>query len=166
LIDINSGQNTLLGVVAEQPRWTVFGTTRTNVPARTMVVDAAGTAYILTLSGLTVVPMTVNGAPVPVLNAVRPVTGTAMSPGSFVNIVGSALADAETANTLPAPTVLGGSCVTFNDVSLPLLKTAAGTIQAQIPANVMTGSNVVVVRSLATGQFSNSVIVNVAPAGN
>jgi YVTN family beta-propeller protein len=164
LNDVNSGQSTLLGVLAEQPRWTVFGTTRTNVPARSMVVDAGGTAYILTLSGLTVAPMTVNGAPTPVLNAVRPTTGTTLTPGAFVNIVGSGLADAETANTLPAPTVLGGSCVTFNDVSLPLLRTAAGAIQAQIPVNVLTGSNVVVVRSLATGQYSNSVVVNVSPA--
>jgi uncharacterized protein (TIGR03437 family) len=68
--------------------------------------------------------------------------------------------------TLPAPTVLGGSCVTFNDVSLPLLQTSSGQIQAQIPANVVTGSNVVVVRSLANGTYSNPVVVTVSPAGN
>ncbi|MCU1257381.1 MAG: hypothetical protein JWO80_266, partial [Bryobacterales bacterium] len=100
-----------------------------------------------------------------VLSTVRPVTGTTMAPGTFITVSGSGLATAETANTLPAPTVLGGSCVTFNDVSLPLLKAADGQIQAQIPANVLTGSNVVVVRSLATGQYSNSVVVNVQPTG-
>jgi uncharacterized protein (TIGR03437 family) len=43
--------------------------------------------------------------------------------------------------------VLGGSCVTFNDVALPLLSTSAGQIQTQIPNTVTTGSNEVQVRS-------------------
>ncbi len=164
-VNVNTGQSSLLGVVAEQPRWTVFGTTRTNIPPRQMVVDTNGTAYILTLSGLTVVPLTLSGAPVPVVSGVKPATGSTLAPGTFINVTGSGLASTATANTLPAPTVLGGSCVTFNDVSLPLLQSSDGTIQAQIPANVLTGSNVVVVRSLATGQSSNSIVVTVAPTG-
>lgn len=166
MVNVNSGQTTLLGVAAEQPRYTVFGTTRTNIPPRTMVVDNNGTAYLITLSGLSVVPLTINGVAVPQVSAVKPATGTSMTPGSFVTITGSGLATAATASTLPAPTVLGGSCVTFNDVSLPLFQTSDGTVQAQIPANVLTGSNVVVVRSLATGQYSNSIVVNVQPTGS
>ena len=168
LVNVPSGQVTLIGPVAEQPRYTVFGTTRTNVPARQMVVDNAGTAYLVTLSGLSVVPLTVNGAPRPQLAATRSVVNatdgtTTLRPGSFVNVVGASLADTATADVLPAPTVLGGSCVTFNDVSLPLFKTSSGQIQAQIPANIVMGSNVVVVRSLSTGQASDPVVVTVQP---
>ena len=163
-----SGQNTLIGVAAEQPRYTIFGTGRANIPARLMVVDNTGTAYAVTLSGLSVIPLTVNGAPRPQLAATRAVVNatdgtTTLRPGSFINVSGAALADTATADVLPAPTVLGGSCVTFNDVSLPLFKTTGGQIQAQIPANIVMGTNVVVVRSLATGQASDSVVVNVVP---
>jgi YVTN family beta-propeller protein len=168
LVNVPSGQATLIGPVAEQPRYTVFGTTRTNVPARQMVVDNAGTAYLVTLSGLSVVPLTVNGAPRPQLAATRSIVNatdgtTTLRPGSFVNVVGTWLADTATADLLPAPTVLGGSCVTFNDVSLPLFRTSSGQIQAQIPANVDMGTNVVVVRSLSTGQASDPVVVTVQP---
>ena len=166
MVNVASGQATLLGVAAEQPRYSVFGVTRTNVPARQMVVDNAGTAYVVTLSGLSVIPLTINGAPRPQLAAARPVVNavdgtTTLRPGSFVNVSGAALAETASADVLPAPTVLGGSCVTFNDVSLPLFRTSSGQIQAQIPANVVVGDNVVAVRSLATGQASDPVVVKV-----
>jgi len=171
MVNVSSGQTTLVGVVAEQPRYTLFGTTVTSVPARQMVVDSAGTAYLVTISGLTVVPLNLNGAARPQLAATRPVVnaadGTAtLRAGSFVTVNGSALADTATASVLPAPTVLGGSCVTFNDVTLPLFATSSGQIQAQIPANVVMGSNVVVVRSLATGQASDPVAVTVVPGAS
>lgn len=173
LVNAQNGQANLLGVIAEQPRYSVFGTTRTNISARSMVVDSStNTAYILTLSGLTEVPLTLTGTTPPQLAASRPVinsndgTATNLRPGAFVTISGSSLAFAATAATLPAPTVLGGSCVTFNDVALPLFKTAGGQIQAQIPSNVVTGTNVVVVRSLATGTASDPVMVTVLPGSN
>ena len=167
MVNVSSGQSSLIGVTAEQPRYSVFGTTRTNIPARWMVADNTGTAYMVTLSGLTVIPTTLNPAR-PTLAATRPITNandgsTTLRPGSFINLSGAALADSATADVLPAPTVLGGSCVTFNDVTLPLFKTSSGQIQAQIPANVIMGSNVVVVRSLANGQASDPVVVTVTP---
>jgi len=170
MVNVSSGQTTLVGVVAEQPRYTLFGTTVTSVPARQMVVDSAGTAYLVTISGLTVVPLNLNGVARPQLAATRPVLNAGdrtatLRAGSFVTVNGSALADAATAS-VPAPTVLGGSCVTFNDVTLPLFATSSGQIQAQIPANVVMGSNVVVVRSLATGQASDPVVVTVAPGAS
>jgi DNA-binding beta-propeller fold protein YncE len=170
--NIANGTTSLVGVVAEQPRYTFFGTTRTNVPARLMAVDpVGGNAYLITISGLTVVPLNLNGTPTPVIAANKGVVNTAdgtttFKPGSLITITGSGLASTATPMTLPAPTVLGGSCVTFNDVSLPLLQTSDGKIQAQIPANVVTGSNVVVVRSIANGTYSNSVVVTVSPVGN
>jgi YVTN family beta-propeller protein len=168
--DISSGTTNLVAVAPEQPPYTFFGTTRTNIPARWMAVDpVGGNAYIITLSGLTVIPLNLNGVPIPQIAATKGIVNatdgsTNFAPGSFVTINGSNLASTATASTLPAPIVLGGSCVTFNDVSLPLLQTAGGQIQAQIPANVVTGSNVVVVRSLANGNYSNSVVVTVTAA--
>jgi uncharacterized protein (TIGR03437 family) len=76
---------------------------------------------------------------------------------------GSNLASTATASTLPTPTVLGGSCVTFNDVALPLLQTSGGQIVAQISTAVTQGINIVQVRSLGTGQKSDPVQVTVQP---
>jgi hypothetical protein len=171
LNNIATGNTGLVAVAGEQPRYTFFGTTRTNLPARLMAVDPAGTAYVITLSGLSVIPLNLNGTPTPQIAAAKGVVNaadgtTVLKPGSFVTISGSGLASTATPVMLPAPTVLGGSCVTFNDVSLPLLQTSDGKIQAQIPANIVTGSNVVVVRSLANGTYSAPVVVTVSPAGS
>jgi hypothetical protein len=167
--NIANGTTSLVAVAPEQPRYTFFGTTRTNIPARTMVVDpVGGNAYVITLSGLSVIPLNLNGTAQPqIASVVNSTDGSAtFKPGSFVTVSGSGLASTATPMTLPAPIVLGGSCVTFNDVSLPLLQTSSGQIQAQIPANIVTGSNVVVVRSLANGTYSNPVVVKVSAAGN
>ena len=53
-------------------------------------------------------------------------------PGSFITISG-AISPPPRSPTLPPPTVLGGSCVTFSDVAVPLLQTSSGQIQAQVP---------------------------------
>jgi uncharacterized protein (TIGR03437 family) len=84
-----------------------------------------------------------------------------LKPGSFVTVTGANLAQPAAANTIPPPTVLGGSCVTFNDTALPLLQTAPGQILAQIPADIQPGVSVVQVRSLATAQASDPVTVTV-----
>jgi uncharacterized protein (TIGR03437 family) len=47
---------------------------------------------------------------------------------------------------------------------IPLLQTGNGQISAQVPANVRSGQNVVQVRSLATAQTSDPVIVTVQKA--
>jgi uncharacterized protein (TIGR03437 family) len=131
-----------------------------------MVVDAAGTtAYAITLSGLSVISLT------PTSTTTRPgITGgivnasdgtQSISPGSFITISGANLAAAAVADTVPPPTVLGGSCVTFGDVAVPLLSTSDGRIQALVPANLSPGTHVVEVRSLATAQASDPVILTV-----
>jgi uncharacterized protein (TIGR03437 family) len=90
----------------------------------------------------------------------------AITPGSFVTITGKNLASTAQASTLPPPTVLGGSCVTFGDVALPLLSTSSGQIQAQVPVNMLPGTQVVEVRSLATAQDSAPVLITVKASGN
>jgi YVTN family beta-propeller protein len=172
LVNIATGSTRLLAVSPENPRFTLFGTARFNIPARSMVIDNDNVAYIITLSGLSVVPLTPNGVATPqIATTARAIVSatdgtTNLKIGGVVNISGSNLASVATASQLPPPTVLGGSCVTFNDVALPLLQTASGQIQAQIPTTVTPGTNVVQVRSLATGQQSTPVNVTVqSPAG-
>ncbi len=168
MFDLQSGGATLVGAVAENPYVEVFGTNRANVPPRTMVVDSAGNVYALTLSGLTVIPLTpatqntkpqIGAGPRAIVNSND---GTAnIKPGGFVTVSGTNLAASSTADQTPVPTVMGGSCVLFDDVAAPLLQTSSGQISAQLPATVHSGLNVVQVRSLATGQISDPVTVTI-----
>jgi DNA-binding beta-propeller fold protein YncE len=167
-VDLITGEDTLAAVVPENPSTSVFGTTRANINPRWMVVNSAGTAaYAITLSGLSVIPLpAAGGDPTPVIagagGIVNSADGTAsIKPGSFITISGSNLASAAVAQTTPPPTVLGGSCVTFGDVSLPLLATSPGQITAQVPDNLPGGTQVVQVRSLATAQDSAPVTITV-----
>jgi hypothetical protein len=171
VVNLVTGEDTLAGVVPENPVVNVFGTTRFNTNPRMMVVDSAGTtAYMITLSGLSVVSLAATGADTrPVINTgargiVNSTDGTPnFKPGSFITINGTNLAGAATADTIPPPTVLGGSCVTFGDISVPLLVTSSGQIQAQVPDTLPAGTHVVEVRSLATAQASDPVTVTVRP---
>jgi hypothetical protein len=168
-VNLVTGEVTLAGVVPENPQVNVFGTTRFNINPRLMVVDSAGaTAYAITLSGLSVISLTPTGANTrPAIapgssGIVNSSDGTPdIKPGSFITISGQNLATAATADTIPPPTLLGGSCVTFGDVAVPLLITSGGQIQAQVPTTLPAGTQVVEVRSLATAQDSDPVTVTV-----
>jgi hypothetical protein len=167
-VDLITGEDTLAAVVPENPSTSVFGTTRANVNPRWMVVNSTGTvAYAITLSGLSVIPLpAAGGDPTPVITGASGIVNSAdatsaIQPGSFITISGSNLAAAAVAQTTPPPTVLGGSCVTFGDVALPLLATSPGQITAQVPDNLPAGTQVVQVRSLATAQDSTPVIITV-----
>ncbi len=167
VVNVLTGAITSTFRVPENPPFSVFGTTRQPIPPRQMVVDAQGTAYAITLSGLSVIPLTPSSAATtPALSATQPIINsvngtTAFQPGSFVTINGTSLASAAVANTLPAPTVLGGSCVVMNNVAIPLLETASGQIAGQIPSNMRPGEVVMEVRSLATAQSSAPVVVTI-----
>ena len=154
----------------EHPLVTVFGTTRYNTTPRQMVVDSAGTtAYAITLSGLSVISLA------PGHSATQPaITGIVnSSDGSATSSrarsspsKGRTWPRPATALTVPAPTVLGGSCVTFGGIASPLLQTASGQIQAQVPPTVLPGTQMVEVRSLATAQDSAPVEITVRAAGS
>jgi hypothetical protein len=169
IVNLQTGSDTLAGVVPENPVVNVFGTTRFNTNPRMMAVNAAGTtAYMITLSGLSVVSLTPTGTDTrPAINAggiVNSADGSAnFKPGSFLTVFGKNLADPATADTIPPPTVLGGSCVTFGDIAVPLLVTSSGQIQAQVPDTLPAGVHVVEVRSLSTAQASDPVVVTVKP---
>jgi hypothetical protein len=174
IVNIKTGEVQLAGVVPENPVVNVFGTTRFNTVPRQIVVDSAGTtAYMITLSGLSVVSLT------PVGTDTRPSIATGargivnstdgtpnFRPGSFITITGANLGSDATADIIPPPTILGGSCVTFGDIAVPLLVTSKGQIQAQIPDTLPPGTHVVEVRSLATAEDSDPVTVTVRPSGN
>jgi hypothetical protein len=166
MINLNTGEDQLIGVAPENPVTSVFGTTRSNVQARMMAVDAAGaTAYAITLSGLSVIslaPAGSNTRPAIAGGVMNSADGTAnIRPGSFITISGSNLAGAAVADSLPPPTILGGSCVTFGDVAVPLLVTSSGAIQAQVPDSLRPGTQVVAVHSLATAQQSDPVTITI-----
>ncbi|MBI4877969.1 MAG: hypothetical protein HY822_25345, partial [Acidobacteria bacterium] len=167
LLDLRDNSSTLVGAIAENPVQSLFGNSRINVSPRQIAVDRDGTAYIITLSGMTVVPLTAVGASRPQIDSgntaiVNASDGTRnLRPGSFVLIGGVNLAAPAVTDLLPPPTVLGGSCVTFSNLQLPILQTSGSQILAQVPGDTAPGSYVAVVRSLATGQRSDAVIVNV-----
>jgi DNA-binding beta-propeller fold protein YncE len=171
LVDTRTGVASTVAEMPDNPAYSVFGATRTPMPARQMVVDGNGTAYAITMSGLSVVPTAATGgSSVPTLATTKSVinanNGSAVfSPGSFVTITGTNLASTATATTLPPPTVLGGSCVLVDGVAIPLLSTSPTQIQAQIPASIRSGSNVFQVRSLDKAQRSTPIVVSVQTAG-
>lgn len=166
LLDLRDNSVSVIGAIAENPPFTLIGNTRLNVPPRQIAVDSAGNAYILTVSGMTYVPLTPVGMSRPQLAGtdavVNATDGTrTLAPGSFIQVRGTNLASEVTAEDLPAPTVLGGSCVTFSDISVPLIRTSGNQIMAQVPGDLPAGNYVAAVRSLATGQRSDGVIVTV-----
>jgi YVTN family beta-propeller protein len=167
VVNVLTGAITSTFRVPENPPISVFGNTKQPTPPRQMVVDSQGTAYAITLSGLSVIPLTPSSAATtPALSTTQPIVNsvdgtTVFKPGSFVTINGSSLASTAVANALPPPTVLGGSCVVMNNVSIPLLQTAGGQIAAQIPSTMRAGEVVMEVRSLATAQNSSPVVVTI-----
>src|SRR5207302_9947068 len=66
------------------------------------------------------------------------------------------------ATTTPLPALLGGACVTLNNAPLPLLATAAGQINAQVPCTLAAGRYPLVVRSISNQAASSAVNVTVA----
>lgn len=162
LLDLRDNSVTVIGAIADNPVQSLFGTTRLNVPPRQVAVDKDGNAYVITLAGMTMVPMTATGPSRPQTSAISSADGTrVITAGGFVRITGANLASPVVSDQLPAPTVSGGSCVTFSDFQLPLLETSATQILAQVPDDIYPGNYVMVVRSLATGQRSDPVMVTV-----
>jgi uncharacterized protein (TIGR03437 family) len=133
-----------------------------------MAVDAAGTnAFILTASGLSIIPLTpVSSQNAPALTGsavVNTASFTAgVAPGGLISIFGRNLGTTASAVNVPLPVVLGGACVTLNNSPLPLLATTAGQVNAQLPPTLAAGRYPLVVRSTNAQAASGSVTVTVA----
>jgi uncharacterized protein (TIGR03437 family) len=141
--------------------------------ARTMAIDSANSvAYMISESGLTIIPL--SAAPA----AQRPAIArggavnlasyqSAIAVNGLLSIFGSNLGATAQAATTPLPTLLGGTCVTLNNIPIPLFVTTPGQINAQIPPNFATGSFPLVIHSITnqTASASTTITVSkVAPA--
>ena len=173
LVDSTSGAVTRQSPALEGPLSTVVGTGRANVNGRTLAVDAAGTtAYAITTSGLSIVPLDVqNPVDRPVISQGGIVSNAsytpAVAPNSVISIFGRNLGNLENASTSPLPTILGGVCVTMNNTPLPLFLSSTGQINAVVPPETAAGRFPVVVRSIDKKLASlpaSMAVTKVAPA--
>ena len=149
--------------VLEGPLSSQVGNQRVNVNGRTMAVDStSSTAYVLTTSGLSIVPLSATqqipfqpGAALPsnlilvnqngVVNAAN--YQASIAPGSSISIFGQNLGTEASATTSTLPTLLGGVCVTLDDKALPLFMTSPSQINLQIPPDTKAGTHTLLVRS-------------------
>lgn len=169
MVDTRTGAEQLIGVIPENPPFTLLGTTTQQTPPRWMVTNQAKTkAYAVTLSGLSIINLTPSTSatkpslPLGTRAVVNSNDGTQnIRPGSFVTVSGANLAEPGAATQVPLPTVLGGSCAVLNDIPLPLIRTSSNQIAAQIPEDLRPGLYVFQVRSLAMAQSSDPVVVTV-----
>ena len=173
LVDANTGATLRSASALEGPVSSVVANQRVNVIGKAMAVDSAGTtAYLLTTSGLSIVPLDpASPGDRPVINQGGVVNmasyQTKVAPGSLVSIFGRNLGSTESASTSPLPTILGGVCVTLNNLPLPLLMTAPGQINAQIPPATAASRFPLVVHSIdkkAASQTLNVSLSKYAPA--
>jgi uncharacterized protein (TIGR03437 family) len=152
----------------EGPLAVAAGTARVNISGRLMAVDLPGqNAYVLTASGLSIIPLTPAGSQNAPALAGGGVVNTAnytaaIAPGGLISIFGRNLGETAAAGSTPLPTVLGGACVTLNNVPIPLLATTAGQINAQIPPTLAAGRYPLVVRSIANQAASAAATVTVS----
>ena len=155
MVDSNSGNVMRRLEMLEGPAVTV-NNQRQNVVARTMVVDATGTnAYVITASGLSIVPLdqTVPAADRPAPNQNGTVSLASYLPpvaqGGLISIFGRNLAESATARTgAPLPTTLGGVCATLNNIPIPIIMTSPTQINAQVPPEFAAGRFPLLVRNL------------------
>ncbi len=154
LVDAATGAVLRSASALEGPLSTVIGGGRAFINGRTMAVDPSGqAAYVLTTSGLSIVPLD------PPARADRPTVNrngvvnmasytTAVAPGGLISIFGQALGSSETPTSTPLPNIMGGACVTLNNRPLPLLLTSPTQINAQLPFDLAPGRYTLVVRAV------------------
>jgi uncharacterized protein (TIGR03437 family) len=170
LVDVTTGNTLFTTTTLEGQLSTVSGNGRAVIGGRAMAVDANGTTvYVLTTSGLTVVPMAPQNANTAPQLQNNGVVNTAnflpnLAPGGLVSIFGNRLGQNATSNASPnpLPSTLGGVCVTLNNQPLPLLMTSATQINAQLPTNLAAGRYPIVVRAIDRQMASQTSLVSVA----
>jgi uncharacterized protein (TIGR03437 family) len=174
IVDVSTGFATSSASALEGPVSTVVGTQRANVAGRTMAVDStASNAYVLTTSGLSVIPLDVIPASARPVVPQNSVVSTAsflpkLAQGSLASIFGRNLASSAAANpTGNLPTFIGGVCVTLNSLPMPLIMTSTGQINVEVPPELNAGTYPLIVRSVDRKAASTQVsltVVKYAPA--
>ena len=155
IMDAATGAPTLQVNALEATIITASGATRPVIGGRTMAVDPAGaTAYVITASGLSIIPLTAVSAADRPQPAARGAVNLAsyqlpVAANGLLSIFGQNLASSDAASSSPLPLVLGGACVTLNNIALPLYATSPTQINAQIPPDLAPGTYPLVVRSIA-----------------
>jgi len=167
VVDVTTFQTAASAAGLESPATIARTGQRVNVLGRSMAVDPAGAnAFVITASGLSIVPMPNSSTPAPSVPASGVVNVAnfqpAVAPNGLIAIIGRNLASTASATSSTLPTILGGTCVTLNNSPLPLIATSAGQINAQLPPTLAAGRYPLVVRSIAGQAASSSVNVTVA----
>jgi uncharacterized protein (TIGR03437 family) len=138
---------------------------QTELLPRGIVTDNANNAYVLTVSGLTVVSLASATGQTPLFaptGVVNKASGSrSISPGALISIRGLNLALDAQSGSSPLPRNLGGICVTANEVTLPLISTSPTLIEAQLPNEIPPGRVTLTVRSTRLGVSSAGVQVTV-----
>ena len=134
-----------------------------------LTVNRAETVlYGISDSGLIVIPLT-NPSGAPQINTGGIVNGasfaldpTPIAPGSIATIFGSNLSKGILfPSSLPLPTVLGSTCVTFDGIAAPLFFASSGQLNVQVPWEVSGKTSVQA--AVSNGPlFSLPVSVNLA----
>ena len=165
-VNIATGGLSEVAIGPDSPQQNVFANNRSNIPSRQLNVDKDLTAYAITMSGLSIMPIDLAGPQVPpaITGGSKGISNASdnsliLKPGSFITITGTDLGTQATANSLTPPTVLGGTCVTVNDQALPLLQVTPTQITAQIPETAIPGTAVLQVRSLAKAGNSDPALI-------
>src|SRR5207249_2864451 len=131
------------------------------------------TADALTTSGLSIIPLDpISPADRPAVNPNGVVSLAShlpnLAPGGLGSLAGRNLASQAASDPgSSAPTVMGGSCVTLNNVPLPLLATSDSLMNFQIPPTMAAGRYPLVVRSIdrkTASQQTTVTVSKVAPA--
>jgi uncharacterized protein (TIGR03437 family) len=174
LVDVNTGNATRTVAALEGPLLQITGTQRAAVNSRTIAIDSTGTsAYALTTSGLSIFSL---DPPTPAASSPQVFPKGAVNAASYqtplaqngiVSIFGKNLGDTVPASSLPLPTILGGVCVTLNNIPLPLFLSSPGQINAQIPPEMAAGAFPLVVHAIGKNVASASqqlTISKYAPA--
>gem|GEM_PF-416512 len=168
IVDVTTQRTTASANALEGPLTEVTGTARVTSSGRTMALDSsATTAYVLTASGLSIIPIATATAQTtpqlpgsPVVNAAN--FTAAVAPVGLISIFGKNLAATATASATPLPTILGGTCVTLNNAPIPLLAATPGQINAQVPPTLAAGRYPLVIRSIANQAASGSATITVS----
>jgi uncharacterized protein (TIGR03437 family) len=139
---------------------------QTQLLPRGMVTDG-NNAYLLTISGLTVVSLTSATGQAPAFSGAGVVNSVSrtrlLSPGSLLTILGNNLGLNAQADGTPLPRSLGGICVTANEIAIPLISTSPTQIEAQLPHELPAGRITITVRSTRLGVSSPGVQVQLTP---
>jgi len=168
VVNRTSQQTTAAANALEGPLTAVATGQRANINGRTMAIDpSSSTVYVLTTSGLQILPFDTTGTQSVPLAPANGVVNTAsytpgVASGGLVSIFGQRLASASSASGTPLPIVLGGTCVTLNNTPLPLLAAFPNQINAQVPPGLAAGRYPLVVRSIANHAASSGATVAVA----